>query len=133
MVESSTWHTWSEKRRRDHIASFKAYQPTVSESYQKPKNAGRKPNEFTGARPHGDPDIVVSRIEEEPSTAPIKVNLQKTPKGKHWVCRDCADLKIQEQVLLRYLSFTFVRRYHPASVNVRVTVVRRAPSKIHYW
>ena len=89
MVESSTWHTWSEKRKRDHIAAFKAYQPTISESYQKSKNAGRKPNEFTRTRPHGDPDVVVSRIEEEPSTAPIKVNLQKTPKGKHWMCRDC--------------------------------------------
>ena len=50
--------------KKDHVQKFRNYKQNVSDNFQRPKNAGRKPNYAKRIRTSPDPDIVMSRLEE---------------------------------------------------------------------
>ena len=62
-VESSVWHSWSEERRMDHVKKFREYIPSISDSFSKPSNSGRKPGQQKRNRKRQEPDIVIDRHE----------------------------------------------------------------------
>ena len=41
--DSVVWHSLSEKDRRRHVEKFRAYKPTLEDSFEKPKASGVKP------------------------------------------------------------------------------------------
>ena len=60
-VDSAIWHSRSLTRKDNHIKTFRDYQPGPSDSFNKPKNAGRKPGFAPQQRNLNEPDIVVER------------------------------------------------------------------------
>ena len=63
-VPSVTWHNWTVERKKDHVQKFRNNKPNVSDNFQKPKNAGRKPSYAKTIRTSPDPDIIMGRLEE---------------------------------------------------------------------
>ena len=82
-VKGSVWHSWSEERRRDHIEKLRMYVPTISDTFSKPDNAGRKPGYQQRSRHTTEPDVVVDRCETVTNT--MRVSFNGSPNVKHWV------------------------------------------------
>lgn len=61
LVKSSEWHNWSEKRRHDHVSKFREYVPTMSDSFTKPRNSGKKPSDRQSQRTI-EPDVIIDRL-----------------------------------------------------------------------
>ena len=61
LVKSSEWHNWSEKRRHDHVSKFRKYVPTMSDSFTKPRNSGKKPSDRQSQRTI-EPDVIIDRL-----------------------------------------------------------------------
>ena len=64
IISSAVWHSWNPERRKDHVMKFRSYKPELSDHFQKPANAGRKPNHVVRPRNTGPPDIIVDRHED---------------------------------------------------------------------
>ena len=83
-VDSARWHHWSENTRRDHIEKFRAYSPTLSDEFRKPKNAGRKPGFEIRCRSTEEPevliDIVTDQLQGESNPVIPKLTITKSPK-----------------------------------------------------
>lgn len=62
-VDSSRWHSWGEDKRREHVEKFRAYQPTPSNFFRKPRNVGRKQG-FSERRRNEEANVIVDRIDE---------------------------------------------------------------------
>ena len=66
------WHEWSPERREQYIKRFRAFVPSLDQSFQKPANAGQKP----GYRKRIRTDSPILRtVDRNP------VTLTSTPKG----------------------------------------------------
>ena len=90
-VDSAIWHSWSLTRKDNHIKAFRDYQPGPSDSFNKPKNAGRKPGSALRQRNPNEPDIVVDRNEENSDESQgIRIRLQKSPGTKQWKSSECS-------------------------------------------
>eukprot|EP00794_Sanderia_malayensis_P002387 gene2387-2747_t len=84
-VDSALWHSWSTKRKEDHIKAFRDYRIGPSDSFHKPRNAGRKPGYNTRRRNHDEPDIVIDRnAEKESPHESLTIHLSKSPTSQQW-------------------------------------------------
>ena len=66
-VASHVLHSWSKKRKADHLRKFREYVPNISDTFRMPANVGRKPSYHHRDRNTTEPDIVVDRIEKSTS------------------------------------------------------------------
>ena len=63
-VDNAKWHSWSQERKLQHINAFRNYQPTLSDDFDKPNKAGRKPNQIP--RKHSrQPEMIIDRLEKD--------------------------------------------------------------------
>ena len=87
-VDSARWHHWSENNRRDHIEKFRAYSPTLSDEFHKPKNAGRKPGFEIRCRSTEEPDVLIDRVTDQlqGESNPVipKLTITKSPNSRQW-------------------------------------------------
>ena len=97
-IKDYRWHTWSEKRRRDYVESFRRYFPNLSDGYNKPVKAGRKSN-FVSRKRHNS-EMVIDRVEEETKcfeketgAASIDENgIKRSCKIEKHVIVDCSEI-----------------------------------------
>ena len=62
---SAKWHTrGSEQQRKKHVSAFRAYPPTIFDSFTMPVNIGRKPGFQRWLRPT-EPSVLIDRITDD--------------------------------------------------------------------
>ena len=60
-VDSASWPNWDEKTRQNHIMKFRQFKPSFSDEFERPSNAGRKPNFTPRLRVREAPQVLVDR------------------------------------------------------------------------
>ena len=61
-IQSNVWHSWDDKRRRDHIEKFCNFVPGMTDSFSRPRNSGRKPS-YQKRQRCIEPDVLIDRME----------------------------------------------------------------------
>ena len=61
-VDSAKWHSWSSDRKLQHIQFFHNFRPKLSDSFDKPAKAGRKPHQVF--RNRNQTEMVIDRFEK---------------------------------------------------------------------
>ena len=62
-VDSARWHSWSKERRESHVSALNMFEPSLSNSFNKPKNCGRKPGQQVRDRKRLTPEVITDRLE----------------------------------------------------------------------
>ena len=57
-------YAMSKHQRNDHVSAFRAYSPTISDSFTMPVNVGRKPGFQQRTRPT-EPSVLIDRITDD--------------------------------------------------------------------
>ena len=64
--DSAVWHSWNSERKQQHVDAMRKFKPSISNSFTKPKNCGRKPGQTVRDRKRLTPDVITDRLENVP-------------------------------------------------------------------
>ena len=61
--DSAGWHSWNLQRKKQHVDAMRKFKPSISHSFSKPTNCGRKPGHNVRQRKRLNPDVITDRLE----------------------------------------------------------------------
>ena len=79
-VDSTRWHNWDERTGQNHILKFWQIKPSLSDEFERPSNAGHKPNFTPRSRVREAPQVLVDR-QRDRRDEEICLRISKSPKS----------------------------------------------------
>ena len=99
-VDSTRWYNWDERTRQNHIMKFRQFKPSFSDKFERPSNAGRKPN-FTSrlrVRKHHRFSLTGRGIQRDEG---IRLRISKSPESNTW---RSAEAQNQGEISMRFAA-----------------------------
>ena len=62
-VDSARWHSWTKERQENHVSALNMFGSSFSNSFNKPKNCGRKPGQQVRDRKRLTPEVITDHLE----------------------------------------------------------------------
>ena len=82
-VGSALWHNWDERTRQNQVMKFRQFKPSFYDDFERPSNAGLKPNFTPRLQVRETPQVLVDRQRDQRDEG-IPLRISKSSESNTW-------------------------------------------------